>query len=66
MKYNMTAERTLRIAITFEAENDEAAEKKADEMLADMIAHPENFEGGDTEHDYALCDDGGRTVVDWN
>lgn len=61
----MTAERTLRIAVTFEAENDEAAEKKADELFADMIEHPERFEGGDIEHDSALCDDGDRTIVDW-
>ena len=66
MEYNMTVERTLRIAITFEAENDKAAEEKANELFVDMIEHPEKFEGGDKEHDYALCADGGRTVVDWS
>lgn len=65
MKYHLTAERTLRIAVTFEAENDEAAVKKADELFADMIKHPGKFESGDIEHDYALCDDGDRTIVDW-
>lgn len=65
MEYNMTVERTLRIAVSFQAENDEDAEKKAAELFADMAAHPVKFEGGDVEYDYALCGENGRTVIDW-
>lgn len=65
MLYNMTMERTLRVALDFEAENDAEAEKRADQIFTDAIAHPEKFEGGDIEHDYALCDDQFRDVVPW-
>lgn len=63
MEYNMTMERTQRVAVTFTADNDEEAMEKAAEI--NRTATPEDFEGGDEEHDYALCDGTGNLLVDW-
>lgn len=63
-KYCITMERTLRIAKWFEAENDEIARGLADKIH--METKDSEYEGGDAEYDYALCHEGGCTVVDWN
>lgn len=65
MKYYLTMERTLRIAMEFDAPDHAAAEEKANEMFDDAIDHPEKFEGGDIEHDFALVDDQGRDIIPW-
>lgn len=64
MEYNITMERAQRVVVTFTAGNDEEALKKADEIS--RTATPANFEGGEEEHDYALCDGAGNLLVDWD
>lgn len=63
MEYCITMERTLRVAVHFEASSDDAACEKANEIYDN--ATPTDFEAGDVGHDYALCDTSGRTLVDW-
>ena len=65
MLYKMTMERTLRVGIEFEAENDSTAEVKAEELFSTAISNPTQFDGGDTEHDYALCDGVGNELIPW-
>ena len=64
MIYSITMERTQRVAVTFTADNDDQAIEKAAEL--NRTAAPTDFEGGDEEHDYALCDDAGNLLVDWD
>ena len=64
MEYNITMERIQRVAVTFTADNDEEALEKAAEI--NRTATPADFEGGDEEHDYALCDGAGSVLVDWS
>lgn len=63
MEYCITMERTLRTAISFEADNDDQACKKAEEISAQ--ASSSDYEPGEEERDYALCDEAGRLIVDW-
>lgn len=63
MKYSLTMERVQRIAVEFEADSDEMAKEKETELY-DKAA-PADFEQGTEQHDYALCDGTGRTIVDW-
>ena len=63
MEYCITMERTLRVAVHFKASSDVEACEKAVEIYNN--AAPTDFEAGDEEHDYALCDTRGRTLVDW-
>lgn len=65
MLYKMTMERTLRVGVEFEAENDSAAEVKAENLFSNAILNPTQFDGGDVEHDYALCDRGGNELIPW-
>ena len=64
MEYCITMERTQRVAFSFTADNDDEALKKAAEL--NRTAAPTDFEAGDEEHDYALCDSAGHLLVDWN
>lgn len=65
MNYCITMERTLSLAINFEAENDDEAYTKAERISQDTKAS--DFEAGSEERDYALCDsDTCRTLVDWH
>ena len=64
MEYNITMERAQRVVVTFTADNDEEALEKADKI--NRAATPADFEGGDEEHDYALCDGVGNLLVDWD
>jgi len=65
MKYCVTMERTLRIAVWFDAPDDEAAEEKAAEI--NQSTDLKEFEEGDVERDYALCDvESGRLLLDWD
>ena len=52
MKYCITMERTQRVAVWFDAPNDEKAEKEADRIFGAATAA--DFEDGDEERDYAL------------
>lgn len=63
MEYCITMERTQRVSIDFVADTDEEAWEKAQELY-DMST-PVDFEKGSEEHDYALCDETGRTLIDW-
>lgn len=64
MEYCITMERTLSLAIHFDAENDDEAYVKAEEISRDTQAS--QFEGGSEQRDYALCaTDTGRALVDW-
>lgn len=64
MKYHITVERTHRIGISFEADNNGEAAMKASELVG-RFGDDEIFMG-DCEIDYAVCDDNGRTIVDWD
>ena len=64
MIYSITMERTQRVAVTFTADSDDEALEKAAELI--RTSTPADFEGGDEEHDYALCDDAGNLLVDWD
>lgn len=65
MNYCVTMEQTRRIAVFFEAENDDLAGEAAARIS--LNASPEDFLSGDEERDYALCNqDTGRTVLDWD
>lgn len=61
---SITMERTQRVAFSFTADNDDEALKKAAEL--NRTSTPADFEGGDEEHDYALCDGAGNLLVDWD
>ncbi len=65
-RYCITLERTQRIAVWFEADGDDDACIKAEGILEQHKADPSKFESGDVEYDYALDDDGGRSVIAWN
>lgn len=64
--YRMTAERRTLIAEWFEADDDQAAEAEAEKIAFRYNADPSLFLSGDSSHDYALNDSGGRTLVSWN
>lgn len=64
MKFCITMERVQRISVEFEADGDDEAQEKAVEIYDQ--ATPADFEKGTEEHDYALCDHTGRTLVDWS
>lgn len=63
MKYRLTVERIYRIGMEFEATNEEEAEAKAVE-LANNVG--DEIFCGDCESDYALCDEEGSTILDWD
>ena len=63
MKYFLTVERVYRIGIEFEASNEEEAEVKAAELANDV---GDEIFSCYCESDYALCDERGRTVLDWD
>ena len=64
MKYSITMARTQRVVFSFTADNDEEALEKAAEF--NRMSTPADFEDGDEEHDYALCDGVGNLLVDWD
>lgn len=64
VEYQITMERTQRIALSFTADNDELAEEMAHELCTN--ATPSDFASGDEERDYALCDSGGTLIKDWD
>lgn len=61
-KYMLTVERTYRIGMEFEAATDEEAEAKAAELAEDI---GDEIFLGSCESDYALCDENGRMIIDW-
>lgn len=63
-EYCITMERTLRISKWFEAENDEEAIELANKIYTETA--DDEYEDGSIEHLYALSEDNGRTVVDWD
>lgn len=65
MKYCVIMECTLRIAVWFDAPDDEAAEEKAAKI--NQSTDLKDFEHGDAERDYAPCNaDNGRLLLDWD
>ena len=64
MIYSITMERTQRVAFSFTADSDDEALEKAAELIRTSTAA--DLEGGDEEHDYALCDEAGNLLVDWD
>ena len=65
MKYCITMERTMRVALSFEAANDDDAIEKANRIC--QSADPSEFEDGVEERDFALVD--GEThdlIIDWS
>lgn len=64
-RYCATLERTQRIAIWFDAENDKEADREASRLCDN--AKPADFESGTEEYDYALDNvSEGRTVAYWS
>ena len=63
-KYCVTMEAVMSIAKWFEAENDEAAQEQAEQMLENTSL--QEFAEGCVETDYALDAEDGRTVVSWS
>lgn len=64
MNYCITMERTLRVAVQFEADSDDEAYEKAKEIYDK--SEPADYDQGEEEHDYALCDGAGNLLVDWD
>ena len=63
MLYEMTLEKTVRVCIKIEAEDDKEAEKKASEIY--QSSDDTIFSSGDVEKDYILIDEYDRIIVDW-
>lgn len=65
-EYQLTIEYTYRMAVTFRANSNEEAEKLAEKIAtSDEIMERIDMEG-EREIDYALCDAGSRTIIDWS
>ena len=65
MNYCLTREQTRRIAVWFDADSDEDAEKKAQEIYHNTPS--KDFEAGDDERDCALSNRDTNTMVfDWS
>ena len=64
MEYCITMERTQRVAVTFTADNDDQAIEKAAEI--NRASTHADFEDGDEEYDYALCNGAGGVLIDWD
>lgn len=64
MNYCLTMEQTRRIAVWFDADSDEEAEKTAQEIYHNTPS--KDFEAGDDERDCALSNRDTNTMVfDW-
>ena len=61
-KYLLTVERSYRMGLEFEASSNEEAEAKAAELAEDI---GDEIFAGSCESDYALCDENGRMIIDW-
>ena len=61
-EYEVTVEYSYRLAKRFKAKPSEA-EQRADDISKEIA---DEILDGDFEVDYALCDDKGRTIIDWN
>ena len=65
MNYCLTMEQTRRIAVWFDADSDEEAEKKAREIYHNTPS--KDFEEGDDERDRALSNRDTNTMVfEWS
>lgn len=65
MRYCVTIEKTKRIAIWFEAENDSEAEKKGITIASNIT--DDDLDLGDIDQDYSLVnEENGKTLIDWN
>jgi len=65
MRYCITLEEVRRIAVYFDADNDEDAEEKAAQI--NQKTESTDFDDGTSERDYALCNtESGRTIIDWD
>lgn len=65
MRYCITLEEVRRIAVYFDADNDEDAEEKAAQI--NQKTESTDFVDGTSERDYALCNtESGRTIIDWD
>lgn len=64
MEYIITMERTQRIAVSYRADSDDAARRKASEIYDNT--KPEDFESGTAEEDYAVDSEDGRVIEAWN
>lgn len=66
MEYEITMERTVRFAVTFQAEDNDEAEEKANAIFNAAMEDTDQFEGNDEEFDYALHNlDTGEELVEW-
>ena len=65
MEYELTIECTQCIRRTFHAENDEEASSRASELFGTEVDSPVVIADGIIKWDYAVTDETGRTIVDW-
>lgn len=66
MTFNLTMERTLRVSTEIEASNELEAICIAERKFKYAQHHPEEFEGGWEDCDYAMTDANGKDVIPWN
>ena len=66
MLYKLTMERTLRIGVEFESDNEAQARAHALILFDRAMEHPTDFDGGDVEGDFTLCDESGQDIIPWS
>lgn len=65
MKFEATFERRQRVTIEYEADSEQDAKNKLDDIFEDM--EPVDFEDGYVAYDYALWNDTERKqVIEWS
>lgn len=62
-RYCITLELTKRISKWFEAECEDQAWELAEKINNET--EDSEYEPGDSERDYSLCDAKGRTIISW-
>lgn len=67
MKIEITMEKTVRVAMEFDATEEQLKllENGENPFYEEMKKEIESGAGG-TEYDYSVCDECGETLVDWS
>ena len=67
MKYCLTIEKVHRVSVWFDAETDLDAEDQVQcIMTAPQTEALLQSGSANIEYDYALCEETGRTIIDWS
>ena len=65
MRYCITMEEVRRVAVYFDADNDDDAEEKAAQI--NQKTESADFAAGSSERDYALYNmESEKTIIDWD